>query len=186
MPASPVPEFAPPPPAEQASPGMGSLFETYNPEGALGGMFAPAYIKGFAPSEAAVAQYYAPGSMGHRLSSAELDLTRMPAEYRPTTYSGGNGVYGGPLPMTQTYGDPRGMIDPDALRAAAQGGRPYDLEARRAAIAARLAANAAAQGQPAPAPIPLKGRGEPEPLSDEEERLRVRPPSFAYSGYSGF
>jgi len=49
--APPVPEFAPPPPAEQAAPAMGSLFETYNPEGALSGLFAPAYIRGFAPSE---------------------------------------------------------------------------------------------------------------------------------------
>lgn len=157
--APPVPAgFEPPPPPEQAAPSMGSLFETYNPEGALSGMFAPAYIHGFAPSEAAVAAYYGPQGQGHRLSSAELDLTRMPGEYRPTSYSGGNGVYGGPIPMTQTYGDARGNIDPEALRSAAQGGRPYDMEARRAAIAARLAANAAAQGQPAPAPPPVVDR----------------------------
>jgi len=160
--APPVPEFAPPSPAEQAAPAMGSLFETYNPQGALSGLFAPAYIRGFAPSEDAVSQYYSQSGPGHRLSSDELDMTRMPAEYRPTTYSRGDGVYGGPLPMTQTYGDPRGMIDPNALRAAAQGGRPYDMEARRAAIAARLAANAAAQGQPAAvAPVALDEKPRP-------------------------
>jgi len=54
--------------------------------------------------------------------------------------SAGDGVYGGPIPLQQTYGDNRGMVDPEALRVAAQGGH-YDIEGRRAAIAARLAEN---------------------------------------------
>jgi hypothetical protein len=50
-------------------------------------------------------------------------------------------------------GDPRGMVDPEALKAQAQG-IPYDIDARRNAIAAQVqaqqqaAAAAAAQQQP--------------------------------------
>jgi hypothetical protein len=33
-----------------APPAMGNLFDTYTGQGALGGLFAPAYISGFAPS----------------------------------------------------------------------------------------------------------------------------------------
>ena len=40
-------------------------------------------------------------------------------------------------------GDPRGMVDPEALRVHAQGG-PYDMNARRNSIAAALVAQQAA------------------------------------------
>jgi hypothetical protein len=42
------------------------------------------------------------------------------------------------------YGDQRGIVDPEALRVLAQGGK-YDFNARRDAIAQRLTANTAAQ-----------------------------------------
>jgi hypothetical protein len=82
--------------------------------------------------------------------------------------SGGDGVYGGPIPLKQTYGDNRGQIDPEALRIASQGGH-YDIDARRAAIAARLAENAALQ-----APKALSG-----PIGDGSS-LPVRDPMEMY------
>ena len=45
-------------------------------------------------------------------------------------------------------GDPRGMVDPEALRVHAQGG-PYDMNARRNSIAATLRAQQAAAPQAA-------------------------------------
>jgi hypothetical protein len=155
---------------------MGSLFETYNPEGALGGMFAPAYIRGFAPSEEALAQYYQQGA-GHRLGPNELEQTRMPSLWKPVEYSKGDGRYGGPLPLTQNYIDPAGTIDPNALRAASQGGIAYDMGARRDAIAARLAANAAAQATAAPA-IPVKKK-----RGDEDDGWRPDDPLVGRYNY---
>ena len=34
------------------------MYEDYDPQGSLGGLFAPAFLKGFAPSEKAVGDYY--------------------------------------------------------------------------------------------------------------------------------
>ena len=132
--------------AEAAPPPIGDMFEGYNPEGALGGMFAPAYIKGFAPSEAAVAKWQAEN---HGLTPAMIDQTRMPNEWRDpnvgVTSVGGRGPYGaGQIPNNLSYGDPQGSVDPEALRIAAQGGK-YDMNARRDAIAQRMLANSAAE-----------------------------------------
>lgn len=113
---------------------MGSLFDNYDPTGALNGMFAPAFIKGFAPSEKAVGDWNAANA---GLTSADIDATRMPASWQaPTTNQ-----YGTP---NVSLGDPRGTVDPEALRVAAQGGH-YDKEARRNAIASQIATNLAAQ-----------------------------------------
>ena len=46
-------------------------------------------------------------------------------------------------PVSFNTGDPRGMVDPEALRVHAQGG-PYDMNARRNSIAAALVAQQAA------------------------------------------
>jgi hypothetical protein len=141
--AVPVPDPASPTAPEQP---MGDIFAKYNP-GQVTDLFAPAYIRGFAPSENAVRAWSA---YQHNVTPGMLDELRMPnASQGAQTYSGGNGVYGGPIPLKQQYGDPRGALDPEALRMMAQGGH-YDVEARRNAIAARLAANAAAQPAPAP------------------------------------
>jgi hypothetical protein len=49
-------------------------------------------------------------------------------------------------PVPFNTGNPAGMVDPEALRALAQGG-PYDMDARRNAIAAQVQANQAAAAQ---------------------------------------
>jgi len=108
---------------------MGSLFESYDPNGSVGGMFAPAYVHGYQPSEDAVAAWNA---KNRPLSSAEVEQTRIPQEYQAAS------------PLNFNYGDARGAVDPEALRVAAQGGS-YDMSARRAAIAQRIAQNQAAQ-----------------------------------------
>lgn len=140
----------------------GSIFENYNAQGPMGGMFAPAYIQGFAPSEQAVQQWQ---QANHGLTRADVDALRMPAASTgPSPMSAGQYPYSGPIPLNQTYGDPRGMVDPEALRVLAQGGK-YDVAGRRAAIAARVAQNQAAAAPPAAAggtttvdPLALKGQ----------------------------
>jgi hypothetical protein len=131
---------------------LGALYKDYNPQSAMGGLFAPAYIHGLRRSEDAVAAWNA---ANRPITYANIEQTRMPnpVEPGPVPMSAGNGVYGGPIPLRQAYGDPKGMMDPEALRVLAQGGR-YDFNARRDAIAARLAANAQAAGLPPPPPPP--------------------------------
>jgi len=113
----------------------------YNPEGALGGMFAPAYIKGFAPSEQAVAAWTA---KNRPISYSDVDALRMPHEWRePQQMTGYGDVYGsGRIPNNLYYGHDQGQVDPLALISLSQGG-PYDKDARRNSIAARLADNQA-------------------------------------------
>jgi hypothetical protein len=126
---------APPPTPTPAAPG--NIFEGYQ-KGDPTDMFAPAYIKGFAPSTEALAAWNA-----YNHQPGIVEASRMPNLYvdpAASPMSAGDGVYGGPIPLQQTYGDNRGMVDPEALRVAAQGGH-YDIEGRRAAIAARLAEN---------------------------------------------
>lgn len=122
----------------------GNLFQTYNPMGAAGGMFAPAYIKGFAPSEQAVADWR---GTNRGITSATVDQLRMPQEFdkyslgptpqgRPTF-----DVYGsGAIPQHLRFGDQRGIVDTNALRAASMG-TPYDIGARRDAIASQMLLN---------------------------------------------
>jgi hypothetical protein len=165
-----MPEPAAVPVPEPASP-MGDIFAQYQP-GQQTDLFAPAYIKGYAPAEAALSKWNA---YNHNVAPGMIDELRMPNEYQgPSPMSGGNGVYGGPIPLKQTYGDPKGQIDVEALRAMSQGGH-YDVEGRRNAIAARLAANAVA-ATPATAPVEL-GRGfsgERDPLQDQLDELNKR------------
>ena len=122
---------------------MGDLFRDYNPEGSLGGMFAPAFIKGFQPSEQAVQAWTA---KNRPISYSDVDELRMPNAWQPPQQTQGWGdVYGsGRIPNNLKYGDERGEVDPLALLSLSQGG-PYDKEARRNAIAKRLADNTAAQ-----------------------------------------
>lgn len=121
---------------------LSSLYTDYNPQGGMGGLFAPAYIHGLKASEDAVSKW---GLENHPVTYANIDQTRMPNPFQgPSPMSAGNGVYGGPIPLQQAYGDPKGSIDPEALRVLAQGGK-YDFNARRDAIAQRLASNQAAQ-----------------------------------------
>lgn len=133
---------------------MGSLFENYDPVGSLNGMFAPAYIHGFAPSEAAVSAW---NKANAGLTAADIEATRMPNDYQaPSTGFERFGTMLGGTGGTATFGDPRGTVDPEALRIAAQGGK-YDMNARRNAIAAKVAANNAA-AQPAAVTDPRMAR----------------------------
>jgi hypothetical protein len=125
---------------------LGALYKDYNPQGAMGGLFAPAYIHGLNASENAVAAWNA---TNRPVTFANIEQTRMPNPVQPgpVPMSAGNGVYGGPIPLRQAYGDPKGIIDPEALRVLSQGGK-YDFNARRDAIAQQLAANTAATAPP--------------------------------------
>ena len=131
---------------------MGDMFANYNPEGSLNGLFAPAYIKGFAPSEQAVSAWHA---QNNPISYSDVDALRMPNEWRPPAPVGGlpsRDVYGaGRIPNSLRYGDDRGQVDPLALTASSQGG-PYDVEARRSAIAQRVLENQQAQAAYVPTP----------------------------------
>lgn len=154
------------PPAPAPSQAMGDLFQTYDPQGGDSGLFAPAYIAGYQPSQAAVAAWNA---QNHAVTPALVDQLRMPQAWQaPNDLAGGapggskmaggliGGLYGaGRIPQSQTFGDTQGQVDPLALRALAQGG-PYDIAARRAAIADRVAQNAAAQAAYVP---PTSGYG---------------------------
>jgi len=131
---------APPPTPTPDAPG--NIFEGYQ-TGSVSDMFAPAYLKGYAPSEKALAAWTAYNRPGGDI----VEQSRMPNLYvvpgsGPQSF--GDGVYGGPIPLNQSYGDNRGMVDPEALRVASQGGH-YDNAARRDAIAVRLAENHWAQ-----------------------------------------
>jgi hypothetical protein len=146
----PLPIAAPPAAAAAAAAAapadapMGDMFANYNPEGSLNGLFAPAYIKGFAPSEQAVSAWHA---QNNPISYSDVDALRMPNEWMPPqkTSRFGTDVYGaGRIPDKLRYGDDRGQVDPLALISLSQGG-PYDVDARRNAIAQRLTANKAAE-----------------------------------------
>jgi hypothetical protein len=130
-----------------------TLLANYNPQGAMSGLFAPAYVHGFQPSETAVVDWAA---QNRNMTPAMLEQTRMPSawlppqdEYSQMMSRGGRGgkgnVYGeGRVPDDIRFGHPGGAIDPQALRAASQGGI-YDMDARRNAIAERVLANDAAK-----------------------------------------
>lgn len=140
MPATPVP--VPETPAAPAD-ALSALFATtpYDAQGAMGGLFAPAYVKGYQPSEDAVGAWRAT----HRSVTPDtIEQSRMPQPYMdPYVRGGSSNQYGNAMPMNLSFSDARGMVDPAALRAASMGGT-YDLEGRRNAIAQRLQQNAAA------------------------------------------
>lgn len=138
-----MPEAAalPPPPPIFEAPVRNpvDLFSGYSPQGAAGGLFAPAHVPGFPTSQQAVANWR--GS-NRGITSEMVDQLRMPQEwFGPEPESQERGPYGGGRIGTHLrFGDQRGMVDPNALRAASMGGT-YDVNARRDAIAARLAQN---------------------------------------------
>lgn len=118
----------------------------YDPTGALGGLFAPAYIHGNPESEAAVQQWQ---SQNFGLTPEMVEQTRGPATTVTNPATGGMGqLVRGPGTTTSTPGS----VDPAALRILAQGGK-YDMNKRRDEIAKQVLANTAAA---APA-----GRGQP-------------------------
>jgi hypothetical protein len=96
---------------------------------ALGDLFAPAYNPTDPQSMQAV-QTWMDRNQG--IGPAQVEQTRMPSSVNT--------------------GNAAGMVDPAALRSLAQGG-PYDLEARRNAIAAQVQANQAAAAAPAMNPL---------------------------------
>jgi len=120
---------------------MGELFSQYMP-GAPTDLFAPGYIKGFAPAEQAVNAWRERNRPV--ITEADLEATRLPNQWtdpNPGVYPGGVGPYGAArVPDNLRFGDKRGTVDPEALRVMAQGG-PYDINARRGAIAKRLQDN---------------------------------------------
>lgn len=93
----------------------------YDPVGALGGLFAPAYIHGNPQSEDAVAAWM---KAHYSVTPDIINASRLPG----------------------TGGNP-GPVDPNALIAAAQGGT-YDPSARRDAIAAQVQAQQQAAAAP--------------------------------------
>jgi len=128
---------------QQANPNpnaMGNIFDTYEPKGAMGGLFAPAYIRGFGASEDAVQGWM----KDRRLPSNQIDQTAMPGVWHDPRIAGKSPYKGGQIPLSSNLTG-RGAVDPEALRAASMGGFTYDMDARRAAIATRVAENAAAQ-----------------------------------------
>src|SRR5262245_21660823 len=100
----------------------------YNPEGAMGGMFAPAYIAGYQPSMDAVAAWQA---ANRSMTPEMVEETRMPAAWQAPSSSSSTadalglkaaGMPGATSGGGGSYGDPRGNVDPEALRILAQGG----------------------------------------------------------------
>jgi hypothetical protein len=92
---------------------------------ALGDLFAPAYIRSDPNSVQRVNDWQA---QNFGMTNQGVEATRIPVGFNT--------------------GNPAGMVDPEALRVLAQGG-PYDLNARRNAIAAQVQAQQQAQ-HPAP------------------------------------
>ena len=141
-PATPLPKEGPTPVPPKTS--VGNLYQDYNPVGALGNLFAPAYLQGFKPSEDAIAARY---NAQNHLTDAQLESTKMPWEWmapravNPLTY--GVASSGAGIPSYLAYGDKSGLMDRNALMAAAQS-LPYDMGARQAQIAQRVSDNQAA------------------------------------------
>ncbi len=86
---------------------------------AMGELFAPAYNRN---DPAAVANVDAWMAKNFSMTNPKVEQTRTPVSFNT--------------------GNPAGMVDPEALRVLAQGG-PYDMDARRNAIAAAAAAQPA-------------------------------------------
>ena len=127
-----MPDVPVPVPAEAAVP---DLYQNYDPTGAMGGLFAPAFIKGYAPSEKAVADWTA---MYRSMTPQGIEDTRMPFPTMPDRGTAPSDQYGGgAIPLNLDYSG-KGAVDPEALRVWSQGGK-YDWEARRNLIARKLA-----------------------------------------------
>lgn len=104
--------------------------------------FAPAYIAGNAESKAAVDQWMAEN---FGMTNPGVEATRRPnAAPVPIAPTGVGGLRGGGATGGYTYtGDPRGTVDPEALRILAQGGKYTD---QRDKIAEQVMANSGAAG----------------------------------------
>jgi hypothetical protein len=87
-------EAPPPTPAPDAP---GNIFEGYQ-AGEVTDMFAPAYLKGFAPSENALKAWTAYNRQGPGI----VEQSRMPTcgKTRRQLDVGGDGVYGSGVPQT--------------------------------------------------------------------------------------
>ena len=132
MPEVPVPEM-PAVPAGGEVP-MGDLFQNYDPTGALGGMFAPALIRGWAPSEKAVADWT---RANRSMTPQGIEDTRMPFPAMGDRGTAPSDQYGGgAIPLNLDYTS-KGGVDPEALRVWSQGGK-YDWDKRRNLISQRL------------------------------------------------
>jgi hypothetical protein len=131
---------------------MASIFDDYNTQGANNGMFAPAYIKGNPTSESAVAAWNAARPT---ITPDVLTQSRgLPPQsgIPPNKYANFTGYVPAdfvPSPQYTNFAGQGGPIDRDALRALAQH-LPYDLDARRNAIAAQLATRQADPASQAP------------------------------------
>jgi hypothetical protein len=97
-------------------------YPNYNPQGALGGTFAPAYIPGYAPSEQAVMQRQSTRGLRGIMNQGVQYLEELR----------------GPPPQNQLNNFGQGQWDPAMLRAMAQN-LPYDVGRRRSEIAGVLA-----------------------------------------------
>src|SRR6187200_3370421 len=102
----------------------------YDPVGAMGGLFAPAYIHGNPQSEAAVAKWQ---KENFALTPEMVEQTRGPDKLVTNTGMGfGLGGFRGGSGATTT--SIPGSVDPAALKIMAQGGH-YDMNKRRNEIA---------------------------------------------------
>ena len=122
---------------------MGNLYDdpNYAVGGAAGGTFAPAHIAGDPRSQAAVAAWQAPRGM-NALKGVDLQSLQMPDMWQAPQADPNTGMRQSAIPGSMTFGV--GATDQSALRAMAQN-TPYDVDARRNAIAERVAQNTAAQ-----------------------------------------
>jgi hypothetical protein len=141
--------------AAPATPAMGDLYQTYQ-GGSPSDLFAPPHIAGYAPSDAAVAAWT---QAHYGVTPDMISSLNMPAPWQPPSPKAGSGIgpYGKAGEAQLQYGAGRipayqgnltgaqGLADPAALMAMTQGSTTYDVNARRAAIAAQLQANAQAQ-----------------------------------------
>jgi hypothetical protein len=130
---------------------IAKLDANYNQQGAMGGLFAPAYVPGYAPSEQALTSWQS----GRGLTGSQVDQTTIPAPWAPPQdndpyamarmgMGGGMGIYGPNLAGSKSQFGMKESVDPNALRAAAQN-TPYDFAGRRGQVAQQLMANQAAK-----------------------------------------
>jgi hypothetical protein len=124
---------------------------------AMGDLFAPAYNRN---DPASVANVDAWMAQNFSMTNPKVEQTRQPVSFNT--------------------GNPAGMVDPEALRVLAQGG-PYDMNARRNAIAAAAAPKAAAPAAQQPAYYGQGGvvnmGGVNAPVMGGYDSLGVTPPA---------
>jgi hypothetical protein len=128
-----MPDVPVPVPAEAAA-AVPDLYQNYDPTGAMGGLFAPALIRGWQPSEDAVTAWT---KLNRSMTPQGIEDTRMPFPAMADRGSAPSDQYGGgAIPLNLNYAG-QGGVDPEALRVWSQGGK-YDWDARRNLISRRL------------------------------------------------